>query len=243
MTSGREAGYHLGTPKERNMSKNMKTVIVVTVVITIALVAGGLGLAFSGLFKSAETIKPSNSTFASTTTTLSIEQTTTASTTETTTESTSSTTTTSLTEWSEWSECTVTCGLGQQIRSRTNEMASTEIDTKECRNPSCLTGDQQIDIEAQKARDNGFNDNLFLSRYAKTVNSCERTKRSSENQTEFYGLWKMTRTQLKLVFDEISDDNCDGYCPNLISNLIVSTSFYGFIFIVFDLDYVWARWN
>ena len=225
MTSERQAGYHLGTPKERNMSKNMKTVVVLTVVITTVLVAGGLGLAFSGIFKPAETIKPSNSTFASTTATVSTEHTITASTTETSTESTSSTTTTSLTEWTEWSECTVTCGLGQQIRSRTNEVATTEIDTKECRNPSCLTGDQQIDIEAQKARDNGFNDNLFLSRYAKTVNSCERTKRSSDNQTEFYGLWKMTRTQLKLVFDAISDDNCDGYCPNLKSNLNVSSLF------------------
>ena len=135
-------------------------------------------------------------------------------------------------EWTEWSKCTVTCGLGQQVRSRI--INETEIETKACQHPTCLTGDQQIDIEAQKARDNGFSDNLFLSRFAKTVNSRERTRRSADNQTEFYGLWKMTETQLKLVFDEVSDDQCDGYCRNLISNLNVSVPFYDFVLIIFD---------
>ena len=108
MNSEREAAYHLGTPKENNISKIVKTLIVIAVVTVLALGSIGSVLAFSVIYK------PPNF------------------------------------EWTEWSECTVTCGLGQQIRSRTNETATTEIDSKECRNPLCLTGEQQIDVEAQK---------------------------------------------------------------------------------------------
>ena len=117
-------------------------------------------------------------------------------------------------EWSEWTACSVTCGLGQVSRSRecvTGQNYATDIcpdpngegrfQVRECNKDLCLTGKDMINTEVEKATRAGIEHNLFLNRYPQSVTLNGEAINENASKTEGYGAWRMTRDDYELVLN------------------------------------------
>ena len=141
-------------------------------------------------------------------------------------------------EWTEWSDCSATCGSGQTSRSRAclsytgdeslvceGYTGSDELDVKECKLETCTSGDGMVTSETSKAHEACVEDNLFLSRYAQSVTLNGEIINANNSDSVGYGTWRMTTAQLnETLTSPATLVNSDCLTNNLITNVNVSFS-------------------
>lgn len=103
----------------------------------------------------------------------------------------------------------MTCGDGEIVRSREcivyepgtesmlceNYNGSDEVEVQVCGKAPCTTGDDMVDVETEKARDAGVEDNLFLSRYSQAVTLNGQSINTDSSTTTGFGTWRLREDQ------------------------------------------------
>ena len=137
-------------------------------------------------------------------------------------------------DWSEWTDCSVSCGLGQIVRSRQcvsyipgNETnvcegygGSDEVEVQDCSLDTCSSGYNMIRQETDKANDHGVVDNLFLNRYPQVVTLNGENIDAENSTSNGYGAWRLTADQFEEIISEPTLET-KSISSSLISNVNV----------------------
>ena len=141
-------------------------------------------------------------------------------------------------DWTAWTECSVTCGIGQSTRSReciTLE-PGTEVDycdgyqnmdelqSKDCQLSQCQKGRLLVQDLTKKARVSGVDDKLFLDRYAAAVTLNGEMLNAFNASSQGFGIWRMTEMQYSTILTKRTLTNESYISDDIISNVNVSTA-------------------
>ena len=84
---------------------------------------------------------------------------------------------------------------------------NSQIESRVCENEACVMGVTLVYEVAQKLREEGIEDNLFLNRYAASVTDFGR--QVNANGTDGFGIWRLTEADLSNIIAYKSDQLMD----------------------------------
>jgi len=137
-------------------------------------------------------------------------------------------------EWSQWTDCSATCGDGESLRFREcisesnmeQEVCPGYIDGDEneiqsCNMVDCLSGSGMVQDTATELRDAGFEDNLFLNRYAAAVTLNGEVVNPAGAPDVGFGAWRLTKEQISQTVSQTNIKSAIGSSigTNLSENL------------------------
>ena len=136
-------------------------------------------------------------------------------------------------DWSEWTECSVTCGSGSISRARecitfgaeNPDTACLDLDgdgdfqVQACTEIACKTGVEMVDAETDKATGAGVEDNLFLTRYVEAVTSNGEVINAEGATSDGYGAWRLTEEQYDYIIKHSNSQTRNGLTNSLIARV------------------------
>ena len=144
-------------------------------------------------------------------------------------------------QWTDWSDCSVTCGSGESVRSRECVVFEgdqgpsiecpgytgniIEFETYACSEPNCISGYSIVEETTNLANEKGVEHNLFLNRYAESVTDNGNTVNSNDSTSIGYGIWRVTEDQFQeMLTTSKSKKTVTDISSSLIANVNVSLS-------------------